>query len=337
MKYTFILIITATAFLLAPLKNYSQNSDIIKDKEIHFGIITDVHADMLPDGKWRMKSFINKAEESNLDFIIQLGDFCRPREQEQYMLEIWNTYKGKKYHVLGNHDLDFNTKDEVIKFWEVPSNYYSYDIGEYHFIVLDANYLYQKGKYIDYAHANFYVPNEERAYINPEQIEWLKKDLANTKKKTIVFSHQSLINVFWGVKNRMLIQELFENANKNAGFTKVIACFNGHDHIDFHREINGIHYFEINSVAYQWLGEGYGNEDCFDSITNKKFQHLNKTGIYKDPLYAMITINNNEIRIEGVKSEWFCKSQESKLPDEKAYGSKFTPEISDRIIKLKKN
>lgn len=336
MKYTFILLITTTLILLTPQSSYSQNSHTSIHKEIHFGIITDVHADMLPDGKWRMDSFIKKAEESNLDFIIQLGDFCRPREQEQFMLDTWNEYEGEKYHVIGNHDVDFNTKQEIIDFWGIPSKYYSYDIGNFHFIVLDANYLYQKGEYIDYAHANFYVPNEERAYINPEQIEWLKKDLQETNKRTIIFSHQSLINVFWGVKNRMLIQEIFETANKQAGFNKVIACFNGHDHIDFHREINGIHYFEINSVAYQWLGEGYGSEKCFDSITNKKYQHLNKTGIYKDPLYAFIKITEEEIIIDGVKSEWFCKSQEDKLPSEKAYGSKFTPEIKDRTISLKK-
>ncbi len=328
--------LTAFVFLfnIISINIYGQNETGSLLREISFGIVTDVHADMLPDAGQRLAKFINEAQIENVDFIIQLGDFCRPRENEKSIFEIWNEYPGLKYHVLGNHDVDFNIKKEIIEFWDMPSNYYSFDKDNFHFIVLDANYLYQDGKYIDYANANFYVSDEQRAYINPEQIKWLKKDLEKTDKLTIIFSHQSLINVLWGVKNRIEIQEILEQENKNAGFQKVIACFNGHDHIDFHREINGIHYFEINSVGYQWMGNGYTDSNCYDSITTSRFKHLNNVAVYKDPLYAFVTIKNNRLIIKGIQSEWYCASPKEKGIPGKIYGCKYSPAISDYEIEI---
>lgn len=144
-------------------------SSCTPDNEITFGIVTDVHADMLPDNEERMEKFIDEAEIMNADFIIQLGDFCRPRESEQQIRNLWEKFAGEKYHVLGNHDMDLNSKDEIIKAWGMPSNYYSFDKNAYHFIVLDANYLYKDGEYIDYNRANYYVSMDYRAFINPDE------------------------------------------------------------------------------------------------------------------------------------------------------------------------
>ena len=46
-------------------------SSCTPDNEITFGIVTDVHADMLPDNEERMEKFIDEAEIMNADFIIQ--------------------------------------------------------------------------------------------------------------------------------------------------------------------------------------------------------------------------------------------------------------------------
>ncbi len=312
----------------------SCDSPPIIKNEFTIGIVSDVHADMLPDIKFRMQKFLDEAKKNEADMIIQLGDFCRPNEKEQYLMDIWNNYVGDKYHVLGNHDMDFNTKEEVIEFWELPSNYYSFDKGGIHFVVLDANYLYKDGAYIDYQHANFYVKDEYRAYINPEQIEWLKKDLEQTEKKTIIFSHQSLINVMWGIKNRIEIQQILENINTVAGFQKVIACFNGHDHIDFHREINGINYFEINSLGYQWMGSGYGDSTCYNKKDLQNYPHLDKVAIYQDPLYAFVTISEDQLIVQGVKSNWRCISPAEKGIPEMVYGNRYSPSISNYKVNL---
>lgn len=334
---TAIWYISGILFLMLSIPDYSdaQSSDNYSQLNVSIGIVSDVHADVMPDIPERLQKFIDEASKNNVDLIIQMGDFCRPLELEKEVFDVWNSFEGDKYHVLGNHDMDFHTKEEIVDFWNMPSAYYSFDQEGIHFVVLDANYLYEKGKYIDYSRANFYVSSEKRAYINPEQLEWLKQDLEKTDKPTLVFSHQSLINTFWGIKNQIEVQEVLEAANKKAGFTKVIACFNGHDHIDLHREINGIHYFEINSLGYQWMGESYTGNKCNINDSTLNYKHLNKIASYKDPLYAIVRIENGFLKIKGVQSEWDCSSpQENGIP-KAVYGAQLSPEISDYNIKIK--
>jgi len=332
-KSILIYLFTIFPFLII----YGQNINDDQAGEITMGIISDVHADILPDAKERMDVFIAQANDIDADLIIQLGDFCRPNENEKFMMESWMNFPGNRYHVLGNHDMDFNTKKETIEYWGMPAPYYSFDQNGFHFIVLDANYLYQDGKYIDYAHANFYVESEDRAYINPEQMAWLKEDLQKTDKRCLLFSHQSLINVLWGINNRVEIQEILEQANEEAGFQKVIACFNGHDHVDFHREINGIHYFEINSAGYQWMGEGYADENCYDSTLASSYHHLDKVAIYKDPLFAFVTITQEQLILKGVASEWYCESPNDKGIPKKPYGCEYSPSISNYSVQIQNN
>lgn len=42
-------------------------------------------------------------------------------------------------------------------------------------------------KYTHYSKANYYVNPKMRAFVDPEQMEWLKKDLESTDKKCIIF------------------------------------------------------------------------------------------------------------------------------------------------------
>ena len=304
-----------------------------RGSKLNFGIISDTHADMLPDTLDRLESFIAMAIRRDVQFIIQLGDFCHPREQERDFLKIWNQFPGPRYHVLGNHDMDFATKEETMEYWQMPSKYYSFDQGNFHFIILDANYLNQEGKYTDYQRANFYVDDKYRAFIPPEQIEWLKDDLQKTNKNVMIFSHQSLINPCWGIKNRIEIQDILEKVNKNDSETKVVACFNGHDHIDFHRFINGIHYLEINSASYQWLGEAFSNKTRYAKEYYEHYQHLDKVAPYKDPVYCFINATDDgKLIIDGVKSQWLAPSPQELGVPEQVYGCRNSAQISNRIL-----
>ena len=42
---------------------------------IKFALFTDLHHDVIPDGLERLNSFITRAREAEVDFIIELGDF----------------------------------------------------------------------------------------------------------------------------------------------------------------------------------------------------------------------------------------------------------------------
>lgn len=291
------------------------------NKEITFGLVADVHKDLMPDANGRLEVFIEQAQKRKVDFIIQMGDFCFAEIKNKEFLNIWETYKGPKYHILGNHDMDKNTKSEMLDFWGMPKTYYSYDFGGYHFIVLDANFLYQDNKFVDYAHANFYVDNSLRTFINDAQIEWFKTDLTTTKLPTIVFSHQSL---WHSVKNRFVLQKIMEEQKD-----KVICCLSGHSHLDFHHEQNDINYIGINSMSYQW-SQKYTTSKRFPKKLYKLYGNLPHIAGYKDPLYAFATLNvKGSMTIEGVKSEWMSPSPYDLGMPKDNNGDANSPQISD--------
>ena len=109
-------------------------------KEILFGVCADVHHTKTKNETWRIKKFVEEANERKAAFIIQLGDFVLPDESGKALLEEWNKFEGEKYHVLGNHDSEHGGKETMMKFQGQKAKYYSFDVGDYHFIVLDTNY-----------------------------------------------------------------------------------------------------------------------------------------------------------------------------------------------------
>lgn len=300
-----------------------------KKERLTFGIVADVHHGMMPNTHGRLEEFIEKAIDRKVDFIIQLGDFCHKEEKSKAFLNTWNTFKNPKFHVLGNHDMDLTSKAVIMDFWEMSKSYYSFDIKGVKFIVLDANFLYQEGKFIDYKNGNFYVNDGMRTYINEEQIEWFSAELEASKLPTIVISHQSLWHYQWGVKNRLALQKQMEKHHR-----KIICCLNGHNHIDFHHHQNGIDYLEINSMSYQWIGDK-NNAKRFPQKLLTDYKWLNHIAPYQDPLYAFATINpKGTMNVEGVKSQWMPPSPKEAGTPKQVFGNEYTPVISDYELKF---
>ena len=312
------------------------NLSWIGEKEsIRFGIVADAHQDLMPDVEQRMEQFIESSTKANSDFIIQLGDFCHPIEKNRNFLNIWNSYKGPSYHVIGNHDMDLASKDKTLEYWGMPARYYSFDEGSFHFIVLDGNLINQDGKYSHYDTANFYIDSAMRTWMDPEQLEWLKDDLRKTDKPTIVFSHQSLVNDLWGIKNRSLVQRIFEEENERFGKQKVLACFNGHNHIDYLRKLNGIYYIDINSLSYQWLGQKYLCKTRYPQEVYDAYPAMDRMAPYEDPIFGLVEIDRESIRITGRMGKYIGPSPESLGLHEKVYGFPYTPHLSSRELSRK--
>ncbi len=317
-----------TAMAKPDVKVREQNERLL------IGLVADAHKDIMHDADKRLNAFVQKAVEREVDAVIQMGDFCFPTAKNRDFFQLLGEYKGPVYHILGNHDMDTSTKEATMDYWNMPAKYYSFDLKGYHFVVLDANYLYTEGRYIDYSNANFYVDSTLRTFVNPEQLAWLKEDLANTSLPTFVFSHQSLAHDLWGVKNRLHIQQIMEEANEKAGFNKVVACFNGHNHIDFQRNINGIFYIDINSLSYSWLGEKFACYSRYDSKVYDDHPTVAYVAPYEEPLFAFLSIENGAINIEGVRSNWVGPSPGQLGMPEDIVGSERSPEISDYAFKV---
>jgi len=262
-------------------------------REVRFGICADVHKDVIHDADRRLRIFIDTMNKQKVDFIVQLGDFCRPYPANLDFLAIWKRFTGPGYHVLGNHDTDGGfAREQALEFWGAKKKYYSFDTGGFHFIVLDGNDVKKENR----------APGYPR-FIGAEQLDWLKADLERADNFTFLFSHQSLENNE-SIENNAEVRQTLENANKAAGFQKVVASFSGHHHIDFVKTINNIHYIQINSMSYKWVGEKY-RRARFSPEIEKAHPWVSYTVPYKDPLFAVVTLTPDGIlKIDGTKSQF---------------------------------
>lgn len=273
-------------------------------KDIIFGICADVHQTEKRDATSRMKAFIDEANERKADFIIQLGDFVLPDAAGRRMLDEWERFEGPKYHVLGNHDTEHGGKKAVMAFQGQKEKYYSFDVGDYHFIVLDTNYMKVGDDYLDYDIDNYHT-DFFNCYIPPFELEWLAKDLDATDKRCFIFTHATLAVGDWVVYNIHAFQDVIWLANEKAGFNKVTMCFSGHDHADAYLFKGGVHYMLINSMSHKYIGPKYAEQSTHVKELQEEYGELRHMVAYKDPLYAFVRLKSNGlIQIMGKQSEY---------------------------------
>lgn len=291
---------------------------------VRIGICADLHQDIIPDGSRRLQAFITEMNVLKPDFIMQMGDFCEPKPQNQIIMDTWNQFKGPKYHVIGNHDTDGGfTHDEVVSFWNARDKYYSFDKNGYHFIVLNANEEKMIAHY-----------NGPSGLISDTQKQWLEKDIAGTQLPVIVFCHQGIDNDAGGINEGNLVRVIFDRANSKAGFKKVQMVFSGHHHQDYYNVINDIHYVQVNSMSYQWMGDKFAS-DHYSPEMERAHPVLRDIAPYADPIWALVTIyKNGSVKIQGKKSSFLSPTPDEMHRPEFHAGYPDVPYISDRLIKI---
>ncbi|HVJ07240.1 MAG TPA: metallophosphoesterase [Acidisarcina sp.] len=291
-----------------------------KSSSVRFGIIADLHHDFTFDAPKRLQAFVDEMNRLKPDFILELGDFCCPVENNTAIVDIWNHFHGRKYHVIGNHEMDQKcSREQVVRFWGMPGRYYSFDRGGFHFVVMDGN---------DPDPQN---PGERYpSGIDLEQLEWLSEDLSSTRLPTIVFCHQGFDNT--AVRNRESVRTLLENTPSRNGRGKVIAVFSGHFHSDYYNLINGIHYIQINSATYQWCGKNVNN-DSFGTAAEKLHPLIKYMAFYQDPLWAYVEVSHKGVlEIHGRRSGWLGKSPHDLHLVEHEWDHSSVPSITDRRL-----
>ena len=288
---------------------------------VRFGLIADVHQDIMHDSVQRVQAFAAAMNGAMPDFVCQLGDFCWPHKRNREFLKAWNCIEAPRYHVLGNHDMDGGfTREDTVAFYDMPDKYYSFDKNGVHFIVLDGNE--PGGKREGYAR-----------YISKEQLAWVAEDLHATAFPVIVFSHQTLDGSY-GIENSEAVREVLESATTETGYTKVMACFCGHHHDDQVKTINGTHYIHINSASYYWLGDTFKHESYSKDI-HEKYPYIEKTAPYREPLWALVEfdVSRMQLTITGKETAWVGPSPWECGADKKHVNPEVVaPRITDRVI-----
>ena len=221
---------------------------------ITIGMFADVHyADRAMRNNRYYRESAPKVEQAiaefnsaRPDFIIQLGDFVDKGESVEielsYLERIEREYakfEGERHYVLGNHDVATFSKEQLISNCGARKNYYSFDKGNFHNIILDACYNKDES---DYRAGNF---DWTQSYIPASEREWLEADIQTTDKKTIIFVHQRLDDEqdSHGVKNAPEVRKVLEESGK------ALAVFQGHDHKGAYNSINGIHYYTLPALV----------------------------------------------------------------------------------------
>ncbi len=100
-----------------------------------------------------------------------------------------------------------------------------------------------------------------RFNLPPAEVEWLRSDLTETTKKTVVFAHQRLdVANHYGVKNAPRVRKVLEDSGK------VLVVFQGHSHKNDYKQIGGIHYCTLVAMVEGSGAEsnGYSSMDLFE-------------------------------------------------------------------------
>jgi alkaline phosphatase len=256
-------------------------------RQVRVGMVTDLHyADKPPAGSRHYRETLAKLEESaerlqkdQPDIVVELGDLIDAADsvevEKRYLARIHKDFAalpGKKHCVLGNHCVHTLTKAEFLEGVGQERSYYSFDIGGFHFVILDACFR-EDGQ--PYGRKNFeWTDTKIPAY----QVEWLQADLKQAPGKVIVFVHQRLdVSNSYGVKNAQQVRRALEQSEK------VLAVFQGHSHNNDLKEINGIPYCTLVAMV-----EGAGPENNgYSTMDILEGGVIQVTGFRRQKSYAL--------------------------------------------------
>lgn len=229
---------------------------------VRFGFVTDCHyaahivprpgdLRMYPESLVKMREFVRDMNREQVDFVVEGGDFKdlgRSREESlKYLDEIESVFagfEGPRYHVLGNHDHDNLTKEEFLSHVANEGQaeakaYYAFSCAGIKFIVLDACYS-PDGK--PYCRGKF---SWKKAFVPPEQIEFLRRELASAEGWCVPIVHQQLdAEDETCIVNAAEIRRVLEESGK------VRCVVQGHFHEGNFHDLNGIGYLAAKANVH---------------------------------------------------------------------------------------
>lgn len=210
------------------------------DKKQFYEFIDDVNA-------------YTDAHKPDKVYAVTLGDmtwdyywYSNTYQFSQYLYDASGLKNLTVYHTIGNHDHDMNSVgdfDTIKQYMDlVAPDYYSFNIGKVHYVVLDDIECTNNGGGRDYRTYN--------CKVTDEQLDWLKKDLSYVSKSTpvVLTMHATTTNMNAAERQKLV--------NAVSGFDQV-HFLTGHTH-KVGNTLSG-NYFDHNSgaVCAAWWWSGY--------------------------------------------------------------------------------
>lgn len=265
-------------------------------------------------------------------YVITLGDmtwdlywYSRKYYFPQYLKSVNYYFKNAAkqvqfFHTIGNHDHDmckdgdFNTVIEYVK--DIAPTYYSFNIGDVHYIVLDDILCTNVGGAAS--------AKPERAYkseVTDEQLKWLVKDLSYVSQTTpvIVTSHAPV----YAKETKKNVNDYYLNnsatlVSKFKGYK--VDFVTGHTHVLYNvdKSSEGIYEHNAGAVCASWWWSGYltpGIHICTDGAPGG-YSVWDITGTDKKWRYKGTGRDENEqFRSYDLNNVWFTVEKDApKVP-----------------------
>lgn len=242
---------------------------VAQQADLTFGLMADIqYWDGNSSGTRYYRQSLQKLTEAvqtfnqlQPDFVVQLGDLIdRDLQSFKPVLAQINLLGMPCYHVLGNHDLSVETREnrKIAALLGMEENWYSFSRKSWRFIILDGTDIStysprrrnrnQAEKILATLRAEG-LPQalEWNGMPGAEQMEWFSDELkaaAEKGEQVIVFSHFSVYpddaHNFW---NAAEIRELLLQHNH------IKAWFSGHNHKGSYGNFNQIHFVGMRAMV----------------------------------------------------------------------------------------
>jgi predicted phosphodiesterase len=271
----------------APLMRHVPLAVAGPAKPLRLAVITDLHHGLAPDALSRLDAFAKAVlARGHLDAVVQMGDYCYSQPSSKECVDLFATMPQRKIHVLGNHDMDKVDKAGAMAYFGMKSRYRSQVLGGYRFVVLDLNHFKKGGKLFPYSNGNYYTDGAECNWADPEQLDWLGRELRASRQPVIIICHQPLGFAEPGQPmpaEQVAVMDVIESARSANPAGAVVACLFGHLHVDRLERCRDIPCLCLNSASYFW------------------YQGMHA---YTRPLFSFITISDGVMHVEGVHGEF---------------------------------
>jgi len=272
-----------------PLSRWIDLPGELPRDEVRFAVIADLHHGLAPDAQSRLQAFVGAVRaREDLDFVMQMGDFNYSLPSSMECSDLFNTMPQPKVHVLGNHDMDKCDKAAAMRFFGMPSRFGVHHFRGWRFVVLDLNHYKLNGSLHAYDNGNYYADGAQCNWADPEQLEWLEKELSSGSEPTILISHQPLGFQEPGQpmpEEQVAVLDVIGRAKKVNPRGAVRASLFGHLHVDRLERSNGIPFLCVNSASYFW------------------YQGMHT---YSRPLFAFMKLSSHGLTVNGAEGSFLA-------------------------------
>jgi predicted phosphodiesterase len=211
---------------------------------LKIGLMNDLHYDGSVEALNRLYESVAMLNQGGTELLVILGDLLDSTGEGNALRllrevsALCDSFKGTVRYMPGNHDLDHLSKTQFFTALghAADSSTCSFKHGGVDLICIDGNF---SPKGTEYDHGNY---DWKESFIPNEQLEWLEAELVTASQPAIILSHQRLdIAGMHSVRNHEAVQHVIQKSGK------VAAVFQGHQHADDVRQIEGTAYYTLSA------------------------------------------------------------------------------------------